>query len=89
MREVCNVEVDMPEIREEIFMITDVWFEIEYSVLGDNDWFSSADTFDSEKSAVTNLSKLAFKLSGFEFRIVKKTLTTEATEKRYSSVRIG
>ena len=60
------------------------WFELEYSAAGTDDWFaSSGDTADTEAGirALLAAKRKAFEvdllLGRFEFRAVRKVLTTE------------
>jgi hypothetical protein len=61
---------------------TEVWYEIQHSVKGSDDWFSSGGKWHSEsmRSARANIKALESNnvLTGtFDYRIVKKTLTDE------------
>jgi len=59
---------------------TDVWYAIEYSRTGADDWFPASGTFDTEASARAEMVALASvepSGHGDEYRIVRKTLTTE------------
>lgn len=56
----------------------ETWFEIEYSIIGADDWFATSSTVDTIESARQKLvEKVANSLGGFEYRIVLKTLTAE------------
>lgn len=58
-----------------------VWYELEYSRAGDDDWYAAspdsghtADTLEAMQRILARQPKVA---AGFEYRAVKKTLTTE------------
>lgn len=62
---------------------TEEWFQIEYSRTGADDWFSEIETGDTLESARRKHGKRKADLDlpvSFEFRIVKKTLSTEVIE---------
>ncbi len=53
------------------------WYEIEYSEKAENAWYSSGVKADTEQSIQVKLEEIYGGIPGFEYRIVKKTLTTE------------
>jgi len=57
-------------------MTTEIWYEIEYSVRGANDWFSSSTSADAVYGIQRKLAEMTAQ-ECLEFRAVKKTLTTE------------
>lgn len=57
----------------------EVWFEIQYSGQGADDWFSNGETYDKIESAQREMAELKQRreLQNFEYRIVRKTLVEE------------
>lgn len=57
---------------------TEVWFEIQWSKQGADDWFSASGTSaDSIDSARERLAHCIKHNAEFDFRIIKKTLAEE------------
>ncbi len=59
-----------------------VWYELEYSRVGDNDWYASAITADTEEQAKRQMGEAAtaatgHAVDGYEYRVVRKRLTAE------------
>ncbi len=55
-----------------------VWYELEYSRTGAEDWFAASGTTDTEEAAQRMLAaSKAARTEGFEYRAVRKTLLTE------------
>ena len=57
---------------------TEVWYELQWSVKGTDDWFTTASAADTRESAKSKLTE--YKLNGspdLDYRIIKKTLTEE------------
>lgn len=64
-------------------LYSEIWYAIEVSMKGADDWFStSASTSDTVKHAKGKLADLQQKDTGgvYEYRIVRKTVTTEVVE---------
>lgn len=61
-------------------MQTETWYEVESSAVGADDWYATRITGDSAENLRRHLEGGSDRVDGFEFRIVRKTLTTEATE---------
>lgn len=60
---------------------TDTWFEIQYSVHNEDDWYCSNITADTITSARSELKKAALNgAKGIDFRIVKVNMTKESIE---------
>lgn len=63
---------------------TQVWFEVEYSDPSINDWFSSAisgvDTIEDARLKRDEIRARRDGITKFDYRIVKKTMTTEVVE---------
>ena len=70
-----GVEIKNTETRKRETM-TEIWYEIEYSVKGAGDWFSANASADTIEKIRQKLAEMAAH-ECLEFRAVKKTLTTE------------
>ncbi len=57
-------------------MKLETWYEIQYSLIGADDWYSSGKTLESERSARVHLSEM-WHSNEHEYRIAKKTVTEE------------
>jgi hypothetical protein len=71
-KQLLGPRIDKPETT------TEQWYEIEYSRIGADDWCAESDTADTLESARRIHAQR--KVVDFEFRIVKKTLSTEVIE---------
>lgn len=56
---------------------TQVWFELEYSVKGANDWFAVGNTSADTPEAINQKLTAMAGHPAYEYRAVKKTLVTE------------
>ena len=58
----------------------EVWYEVEYSNAGEDDWFSTGSHFDNRNSAFVHLTitKINRRLHGLDYRVVKVTVTRKA-----------
>lgn len=61
-------------------MEQDIWFELEYSARGANDWYASNETATTEADIRAKLAHHRAIPFGHDYRVVRKTLTTEVLE---------
>ena len=57
-------------------MTKEVWYALEYNRTFTNDWYDSSISTDSEESIMARLNTMQ-RDSTFNYRAVRKTLTTE------------
>lgn len=57
-------------------VMTEVWYELEYSYKDANDWYKDGFGYDSIETAQEKLDERRG-LPGFDYRIVRVTKTTE------------
>ncbi len=60
-------------------MMTETWFEIQYSKISEDDWYSCGGTFESIENAQLRLIEM-YQPTSYKYRIAKKTLTEEIIE---------
>ena len=63
-------------------MRQETWYEIQYSLKGADDWFSSHHTADTPESARRRLAEVNAepRSAEYDYRLVKATLTQEPFE---------
>ena len=55
---------------------TEVWYDVEYSIAGADDWYTSNNRADTVPAAMALMANLKSVADNLEFRVVEKTLTT-------------
>lgn len=79
-----NTETDADGVNETLFIEADpaatgsveVWFEVEASRAGENDFYTTGGTFDSLAGAKDVLEQERARVDGFDWRVVEKTVAT-------------